>query len=289
MAKVNSSRTYTRGKIVNFEEDRVHEFKGHRTISVENRKVDTKTGELFRTRQQWSKYLCGMLNSGSGGVLYGGILDNGEVNGFMMSPYQMDHVVIQLDDLFERFSPPVPKSLYKVEFIPQLEPFDEEYVPDPFVKDPRLAMFEHKLRTDKRCWCDNEAAASHSFGIVLPWYIIEVTLEKQSHTEFRAEDGIVYERMHGTTVQRPDQAGLARTRCDRCGELGHMARACPRPPTCFRCGETGHQAFRCPRGAGHKDSLRNKRNVTKTDNCQQFCHLCESYGHGVRECPEMMG
>ena len=87
---------------------------------------------------------------------------------------------------------------------------------------------------------------------MLPWYIIEVTLEKQSHTEFRAEDGIVYERMHGTTVQRSGQAGLERTRCDRCGELGHMARACPRPPTCFRCGETGHQAFRCPRGAGHK-------------------------------------
>lgn len=89
-------------------------------------------------------------------------------------------------------------------------------------------------------------------GIVLPWYIIEVTLEKQSHTEFRAEDGIVYERMHGTTVQRLGQAGLARTRCDRCGEVGHMARVCPRPPTCFSCGEAGHQAFRCPRGAGHK-------------------------------------
>ena len=87
---------------------------------------------------------------------------------------------------------------------------------------------------------------------MLPWYIIEVTLEKQSYTQFRAEDGIVYERMHGTTVQRLGEAGLSRTRCDRCGELGHMARTCPRPPTCFSCGETGHQAFRCPRGEGHK-------------------------------------
>ena len=90
---------------------------------------------------------------------------------------------------------------------------------------------------------------------MLPWYIIEVTLEKQSYTQFRAEDGIVYERMHGTTVQRLGEAGLAGlagTRCDRCGELGHMARSCPRPPTCFSCGETGHQAFRCPRGDGHK-------------------------------------
>ena len=58
--------------------------------------------------------------------------------------------------------------------------------------------------------------------------------------------------MHGTTVQRSGETELSRTRCDRCGELGHMARACPRPPTCFKCGQTGHQAFRCPQGGGHK-------------------------------------
>lgn len=62
----------------------------------------------------------------------------------------------------------------------------------------------------------------------------------------------MYERMHGTTVQRSGETELSRTRCDRCGELGHMARACPRPPTCFKCGQTGHQAFRCPQGGGHK-------------------------------------
>ena len=63
-------RTYTRGTIVPFEEDIVHEFKGHRTISIENRMPLTKEwqngklGECLNTRQQWSKYLCGMLNSG---------------------------------------------------------------------------------------------------------------------------------------------------------------------------------------------------------------------------------
>lgn len=164
---VNSSRTYTRGNILEIEEDRRHEFKGHRTITIENRKIDTNTGELLKTRQQWSKYLCGMLNSGFGGKLYGGILDNGEVNGFMMSPYQMDHVQEQLDDMFKRFTPPVPKHLWKLEFIPQLEPFDEKYVPDPVEKIERLEKLDHKLRTDRRCWCDNEAAASHSFGITL--------------------------------------------------------------------------------------------------------------------------
>ena len=164
---VNSSRTYTRGNILEIEEDRRTEFKGHRTITIENRKNDANTGELLKTRQQWSKYLCGMLNSGFGGKLYGGILDNGEVNGFMMSPYQMDHILEQLNDMFQRFTPPVPKHLWKLEFIPQVEPFDEKYVPDPVEKIERLEKLDHKLRTPKRCWCDNEAAASHSFGITL--------------------------------------------------------------------------------------------------------------------------
>ena len=82
----------------------------------------------------------------------------------------------------------------------------------------------------------------------MPWYIIEVTIEKQSFTEFRAEDGLVYERMHGSTVVRSDEAELARVRCNRCGGPGHLARACPRPHTCFSCGNTGHQAFQCPQG-----------------------------------------
>merc|ERR1719184_207155 len=71
-------------------------------------------GECLNTRQQWSKYLCGMLNSGMGGVLYGGILDNGEVNGFLMTEYQKLHVRLQLDEVFGRFTPPVPSSLYSV-------------------------------------------------------------------------------------------------------------------------------------------------------------------------------
>jgi hypothetical protein len=40
-----------------------------------------------------------MLNTGLGGVLYAGIFDNGEVNGFMMSPYQRRHVALQLEEV----------------------------------------------------------------------------------------------------------------------------------------------------------------------------------------------
>ena len=71
---IRTDKFYVRGNIVEFEEDIVTEFKGHRTISIENRKSanswdkNADPGKPVKTRQQWSKYLCGMLNSGRGGV-----------------------------------------------------------------------------------------------------------------------------------------------------------------------------------------------------------------------------
>ena len=53
----------------------------------------------------------------------------------------------------------------------------------------------------RRCWCDNDAAAAHSLGIILPWYIIEVTVQRQEGTLYKAEDGEVYIRKHGMTEQ----------------------------------------------------------------------------------------
>ena len=82
-------------------------------------------GGLVNTRQQWSKYICGMINSGLGGVLYGGIFDNGEVNGFMMSQYQRVHVALQLQEVLQRFQPPVPPELVSVQFVPIQETFDQ--------------------------------------------------------------------------------------------------------------------------------------------------------------------
>ena len=38
-----------------------------------------------------------------------------------------------------------------------------------------------------------------NLGMLLPWYIIEVTIEKQSETVFTAEDGEVYCRRNGLT------------------------------------------------------------------------------------------
>ena len=156
------------------EEDIRHEFKLHRTITIENRIVvrplmgrEQVAEEYSNTRQQWSKYLCGMLNTGKGGTLYGGIHDNGTVIGFMMSEYQCDHVRIQLEDMFERFSPPVSSDQYAVSFVPVVEEGDS-YVPDPLVTDPARKSLEHKLRSFGRCWCDEQMAALLDFGKTCP-------------------------------------------------------------------------------------------------------------------------
>jgi hypothetical protein len=50
-----------------------------------------------------------------------GVLDDGEVNGLMMSPFQQHHLVLSVHDTFERFSPKVPDHFFKIKFVPVVE------------------------------------------------------------------------------------------------------------------------------------------------------------------------
>ena len=75
----------------------------------------------------------------------------------------------------------------------------------------------------------------------MPWYIVEVTIEAQTKIEYKAEDGEVYYRRHGMTETKTG----TNVRCDRCGNMGHLARSCPKPKTCHKCGDTGHLEARC--------------------------------------------
>ena len=151
----NKRTHYVRGEIVPFEEDLQHEFKGHRTIAIDNRLINTgldgwgsgPVGEYSNTRQHWSKYLCGMINTGVGGTLYGGIQDSGLVTGFMLSHYQKDHVLTQLQDVFDRFDPPVSSDKYNVRFVPIVDE-GEEPVPDPILSDSTLDILGKRISTD---------------------------------------------------------------------------------------------------------------------------------------------
>jgi len=206
--KVVKDRSFIRGSVVPFEEDLLHEFKGHRTISIQDRlPVGVKPhhkgspGGLVNTRQQWSKYICGMINSGLGGVLYGGIFDNGEVNGFMMSQYQRVHVALQLQEVLQRFQPPVPPELVSVQFVPIQETFDQgvHLEDEEKIMSDQLSQLPHKVRSYHRCWCDQEASATVMRGLLLPCYVIEVLVEAQQEMVYAAEDGGIYVRRQGST------------------------------------------------------------------------------------------
>lgn len=212
----SQQKVYIRGERVPFEEDLLHELKGHRTISLEESNPhhfqETKDGKrMKRTRQQWSKYLCGMLNSGQGGTLYSGILDDGVVSGIMLTKYQKLHVELSLLDTLHRFNPPVPRDMWTLEFVPILEPDETEYVPDPSRIDPHLWNLDHGLRTFRYCWCDCNALAGFGMGIIFPFYIIQVKIESWRRPAnptsvdqeipplYLAEDGECYIRKHATT------------------------------------------------------------------------------------------
>jgi len=209
-------KVYVRGERVPFEEDILHELKGHRTINLEESNPhhyqETKDGKrMKRTRQQWSKYLCGMLNSGQGGTLYSGILDDGVVSGLMLTKYQQLHVELSLRDTLNRFNPPVSLDQWRLEFIPVLEPDETCYIPDPSPICPHLWHLDHKLRTYRYCWCDCNALAEFGMGVIFPFYIIQVrilpwrpasnpvSVDQEIPPLYLAEDGECYIRKHATT------------------------------------------------------------------------------------------
>jgi len=74
-----------------------------------------------------------------------------------------------------------------------------------------------------------------------------------------------------------------RGNCFKCGEAGHMSRACPQgggapagrsQSGCFKCGEQGHMSRACPKGG-----------AAGGDSRGSGCFKCGEQGHMSRECP----
>ncbi|KAG8237467.1 hypothetical protein J437_LFUL015686 [Ladona fulva] len=120
------ARYYVKGSVMEVEEDRTHEFKGHRNIAVEEIPpwcVDIKDKNR-KTRSAISRNICGFINSELGGTIYLGVLDNGEIEGIPLTLYQQDHVKLSLSNTLQRFRPPFPKHLYSINFVPCLDKKD---------------------------------------------------------------------------------------------------------------------------------------------------------------------
>lgn len=197
----NSMRYYVRGNIVPFEEDMYREFKGHRSISVEelppwtHEKHDEKA-----SRRAVSRALNAFLNTGKGGTCYLGMLDNGQAKGICLTRFQKDHVVASIDEVFSRYVPPVKRHRYKVRFKPVLESDSmeeyEHFLSEDAAKDADISDLDrerpHTLRTYQYCWCDCDGHAQEQYcGILIQPYIIEIVIKPWDGDDPRnAEDAV---------------------------------------------------------------------------------------------------
>merc|ERR1719283_651381 len=117
MGKLSDCPYYVRHSVLASEEGQHLEFKGHRAFAPGDVNLLNRDKENRGTRQNVSKYACGMLNTPGGGLILLGILDDGRVAGFMMSKWQRDHFVLTVQETFKRFDPPVPEDLFRIHFV----------------------------------------------------------------------------------------------------------------------------------------------------------------------------
>ena len=218
---------FRRGDIHPREETMVNEFKGHRSFCVDEIPRLALSG--FNnpgnrpSRQHISKYACGMLNTGRGGTIFMGILDDGRIDGFMMSKYQQDHVRLSIQDTFDRYAPPVPPHLYKITFKPVIDndpQVELRAIYDYYAQeDGQNRELNHLIQASDHCWCDANSMAMFSRGCLNPFFVIELKLqawnpddplnkglfeEGVSKPKFKAEDGIAYIRKFGSNHAMTD-------------------------------------------------------------------------------------
>lgn len=188
---------YKNGSIMPFEEDAYHEFKGHRDISVEDLPPWTqerRTSSDRASRRAVSRALNGFLNTGRGGTCYLGVTDKGVVHGLKLTGYQKDHVVGDLDDLMNRYNPPVKRHRYKVRFVPVVDQdATEAEILQQSQNDGDLSVLEerqrpHQFRSHKYCWCDKDLRAQYNCGIIPTDYVIEISIKPWDSLDPRNHD-----------------------------------------------------------------------------------------------------
>ncbi|GFN80037.1 schlafen protein [Plakobranchus ocellatus] len=191
LSKQTNVKYYTKYQKMPFEEDLFHEFKGHKNLSVDQLPKWTQATKWERaSRKSVSRNLCGFLNTGFGGTVYCGVLDDNNVIGLKLTLYQRDHVIKSMHDLMSRYSPPVSKHRYKVRFVPVLPRDTTEEEREELLKADTRGLAgvgerktEHVLRTPDYCWCDKDAKVQYANGIIVTSYVIEISINPWNHDD----------------------------------------------------------------------------------------------------------
>ncbi len=233
---------YIQDQIVQIREDHCNEFKGHKNISADNlpphtKKKKTKYGSETTSRRAISRTLNSFLNTGNGGTVYLGILDNGKVNGITLTEYQKEHIELGLIDLFGRYKPPVKRHRYTVKFVQiykdekEAEECEKKNAENKNITELESNDYtpytgpktEHDLRSSKHCWCDKDAISSSNTGNEITSYIVEIKIYKWDHDGILDKnDGIgeyvnihpIYEDEEGNSYFRREVSQISYNICD---------------------------------------------------------------------------
>ncbi|XP_068722727.1 uncharacterized protein [Montipora capricornis] len=198
---------YFLDSVIPYDEDKTHEFKGHRNIVVEDLPPWCYIpGTEKRSRKAVSRNINAFLNTGKGGTIYLGVVDDGKVKGLRLTKYQKDHVKVAVKDALSRYTPKVPEECYKVEFVPvveytetddvELHPQQQDDMDDIFDETDSNRMRPHLLRTPHYCWCDKEAVDTFRKGCAAPLYVVEITVFSWKKQNFTREKDHAHIQLH---------------------------------------------------------------------------------------------
>ncbi|KAL5020985.1 hypothetical protein ScPMuIL_000140 [Solemya velum] len=114
-------------------------------------------------------------------VSYLGILDSGLVKGLKLTQYQKDHVCESVHDTVSRYNPPVKRHRYKIKIIPVISQNSSEEDRMNQCTQSNSEQYEreyrarqHRIRSHKYCWCDEDAVAQVNCGVIAADYVIEI-------------------------------------------------------------------------------------------------------------------
>nr|XP_039251632.1 uncharacterized protein LOC120329081 [Styela clava] len=220
------------GSKLKFDEDSTLEFKGHRLIShadISNpksfNKKQTNQTKLPRTRQAVSRCLCAFLNTGSGGDVYLGVNDEGRVIALKLSLRQMDHLLLQIVQVFDSFNPPVPNYMWWLAFIPVVTSRSEVHERLDLIQEWRSLKYDdvkrsvaHRFPSHGLCWCDVTQHTEMSHQYVVRIHLKSSKMKKSENnrlclpTIYQCDNGKAYFRNCASVLGHTPQQVVRHTR-----------------------------------------------------------------------------